>query len=134
MHQLGLPQRVPSQARRASLAKPDTLFTHPYVCVYACVCASTCVHVRTCVFVRVLMPVRTCQCASVVINAINVMNAIKAAGRTGDTRTFTDAGMSQHHNHNTPHNFSSRPLLLKQGCRINWGHTHLHRRRVFPAS
>ena len=33
MHQLGPPQRVPSlvEARRATLAKPDTLFTHPYL-------------------------------------------------------------------------------------------------------
>jgi hypothetical protein len=33
MHQLGPPQRVPSlvEARRTSLAKSDTLFTHPYV-------------------------------------------------------------------------------------------------------
>jgi len=32
MHQLGPLQRVPSlvEARRASLAKSDTLFTHPY--------------------------------------------------------------------------------------------------------
>jgi hypothetical protein len=32
MHQLGPPQRVPSlvEARRASLAKSDTLFTHTF--------------------------------------------------------------------------------------------------------